>query len=148
MSSRRPLTLTPVLLTANRANALPSTGPRTVEGKNRIVLNALKGGRHARDFGEKLCRARLQEDADLFRWILDQVQTAFRLRGWQEDTRKAERLAQRVWCELEREERRLRAFAQRLGNGRVRFPRGPPPCGRCPGRPRGWEASEQTRNMP
>jgi len=59
----------------------------------------------------------------LFQWILDQVRAAFRLHGWQEDERKAERLAQRVWCELEREERRLHAFARRLGNGRVRFPR-------------------------
>jgi hypothetical protein len=37
--------------------------------------------------------------------------------------RKGERLAQRVWCELGREERRWHAVACRLGNGRVRFQR-------------------------
>jgi hypothetical protein len=51
------------------------------------------------------------------------VRTAFRLHGWQVDERRAERLAQRVWCELGQEERRWHAFARRLGNGRVRFPR-------------------------
>jgi hypothetical protein len=42
---------------------------------------------------------------------------------WQQDERQAGRLAQRVWCELEREERRLYAFARQLGDGQVRFPR-------------------------
>jgi hypothetical protein len=123
MSLRRRPTLTPALLAANRANARKSTGPRTVEGKNRIVLNALKDGRYARNFAENLRRAKSQEDAELFQWILDQVRTAFRLHGWQEDERRAERLAQRVWCELGRQERRWHAFARRWGNGRVRFPR-------------------------
>src|SRR5215470_3824592 len=68
-------------------------------------------------------RAKSKGDAELFQWILEQVRTAFRLHGWQEDERKAERLAQRVWCELGRAERRLHAFARQLGNGRVRFPR-------------------------
>ena len=125
MSLRRRPTVTPAQLAANRANARKSTGPRTVEGKNRIVLNALKKGRHARNLGENLRRAKSQEEAELFQWILEQVRTAFRLHGWNEDERKAERLAlaQRVWCELRREERRWHAFAQRLGNGRVRFQR-------------------------
>jgi hypothetical protein len=123
MSLRRRPTLTPALLAANRANARKSTGPRTVEGKNRIVLNALKKGRHARNFGENLQRAKSRRDAELFQWILEQVRTAFRLRGWQEDQRMAERLAQRVWCALEREEQRCYAFSRQLGKGRVRFPR-------------------------
>jgi hypothetical protein len=42
MSLRKRPTLTPALLAANRANAQKSTGPRTVRGKNRIVLNGLK----------------------------------------------------------------------------------------------------------
>jgi hypothetical protein len=96
MSLRRPPTVTPALLAANRANARKSTGPRTVEGKDRIVLNALKEGRHARDFGDNLRRAKSQGEAELFQWMLDQVRAAFRLHGWQEDERKAERLAQRV----------------------------------------------------
>jgi hypothetical protein len=123
MSLRRRPTVTPAQLAANRANARKSTGPRTVEGKNRIVLNALKNGRPARNLGESLRRAKSQEEAELFQWILEQVRTAFRLHGWNEDERKAERLAQRVWCELRREERRWHAFARRLGNGRVRFQR-------------------------
>ena len=123
MSLRRRPTVTLAQLAANRANARKSTGPRTVEGKNRIVLNALKKGRHARNLGENLRRAKSQEEAELFQWILEQVRTAFRLHGWNEDERKAERLAQRVWCELRREERRWHAFARRLGNGRVRFQR-------------------------
>jgi hypothetical protein len=123
MSLRKSPTRTPALLEANRANARKSTGPRTLKGKNRIVLNALKEGRHARDFGENLRRAKSQGDAELFQWILDQVNAAFRLHGWQENQRKAERLAQQVWCELGREERRLHAFAQQLGKGCVRFRR-------------------------
>jgi hypothetical protein len=123
MSLSRRTTVTPPQLAAKRANARKSTGPRTVEGKSRIVLNALKNGRHARNLGENLRRAKSQEEAELFQWILDQVRTAFCLHGWQEDKGKAERLAQRVWCELGREERRWHAFARRLGDGRVRFQR-------------------------
>jgi hypothetical protein len=123
MSLRKRPIITPALLAANRANARRCTGPRTVEGKNRVVLNALKDGRHARNLGENRRRAKSKGDAELFRWILEQVRAAFRLHCWQDDERKAKVSAQRVWCELEREERRLYAFAQRLGNGRVRFPR-------------------------
>jgi hypothetical protein len=123
MSLRRRPSVTAAQLAANRANARRSTGPRTVEGKGRVVLNALKDGRHARNLGENLRRAKAREEVELFQWILDQVRTAFRLHGWQENERKAERLAQRVWCELRREERRWHAFAQQLGNGRVKFQR-------------------------
>jgi len=123
MSLRKRPTVTPALLEANRANASKSTGPRTVEGKNRIVLNALKDGRHARHFSQSLLRAKSKEDAELFQWIVNQVYTAFRLHGWRQDGRQAERLAQRVWCALDREEHRLYAFARQLGKGRVRFPR-------------------------
>lgn len=85
MSLRKRPTLTPALLAANRANAQKSTGPRTVQGKNRIVLNALKHGRHARTFRDKLLRARSKEDAELFQWILEQVRRGFRIHGWQDD---------------------------------------------------------------
>src|SRR5215831_9367877 len=67
MSLRKRPTVTPAQLEANRANARKSTGPRTVEGKNRIVLNALKDSCHARHFSQSLC---------------DQVHAAFRLHGW------------------------------------------------------------------
>jgi hypothetical protein len=53
---RRPI-LTPALPAANRTNARKSTGPRTVEGKNRVFLNALHEGRHARNFNDNLRRA-------------------------------------------------------------------------------------------
>ena len=48
MFLRKRPTVTPALLAANRANAAKSTGPRTAEGKKRIVLNAPKHSRHAR----------------------------------------------------------------------------------------------------
>ena len=123
MSLRKRPAVTPALLAANRDNARRSTGPRTAKGKNRIVLNPLKDGRHARHFSEKLLRAKFRGDAELFQWILEQVRTAFRLRSWQQDDRQAERLAQRVWCALEREERRCYTFARQFGKGRVRSPR-------------------------
>ena len=115
MALRKSPTRTPALLAANRANARRSTGPRTLEGKNRIVLNALKEGRHARHFTESLRRAKSKDHAELFEWILEQVRTAFRLHGWHQDDRQAERLAQRVWCTLERKERRCYTFARQLG---------------------------------
>jgi hypothetical protein len=122
MSLRKRPTLTPALLAANRANAKKSTGPRTVRGKNRIVLNGLKHGRYARNFYQNLLRARTKEDAELFQWILDQVRVAYRLRGWRMD-RQAEQLAQQAWCALGQQERRMHETALRLGRGRVRFPR-------------------------
>ena len=39
MSLRKPPTLTPALLAANRRNAQRATAPRTEEGKRRVVLN-------------------------------------------------------------------------------------------------------------
>jgi hypothetical protein len=60
MALRKSPTRTPALLAANRANARKSTGPRTVEGKNRVVLNELKEGRHPHNFGENLRRAKSQ----------------------------------------------------------------------------------------
>jgi hypothetical protein len=48
MSLRKPPVLTPASLAARRANALKSTGPRTPEGKQRVMLNALKHGQGTR----------------------------------------------------------------------------------------------------
>jgi hypothetical protein len=61
--------------------------------------------------------------------------TAFRLRGWQQDGRQAERLAQRVVVRPEREERRRYTFARQLGKG-VRFPRHSAPLWPLPRTPR------------
>lgn len=48
MSLRKSPTLTPALLEANRRNAQKSTSPRTVRGRARTRLNALKGGARSR----------------------------------------------------------------------------------------------------
>jgi len=48
MSLRKPYTLTPARLAANRRNALKSTGPRTPRGKAQLRLNALRGGGYSR----------------------------------------------------------------------------------------------------
>jgi hypothetical protein len=58
---------------------------------------------------------------------------------WQEDERKAERLAQRIWSEQEREGRQLDTFAQRLGNGQVAFPRWTATLRVLPWAPLRWE---------
>ncbi len=48
MSLRKPPTLTPARLAANRRNALKSTGPRTARGKAQARLNGLRRGEGAR----------------------------------------------------------------------------------------------------
>jgi len=48
MSLRKPPTLTPARLAANRRNALRSTGPRTTRGKAQARLNGLRRGEGAR----------------------------------------------------------------------------------------------------
>ena len=74
-------------------------------------------------FGDRLAGAKSKDDAELLRWILDQVRRGFQLHGWLDDERQAERSARRVWCELGRQERRMHALALQLGKGWVRFPR-------------------------
>ncbi len=44
---------TPALIAANGRNALRSTGPRTVQGRARVSLNALKHGGRARHLRER-----------------------------------------------------------------------------------------------
>jgi hypothetical protein len=48
MSLRKPPTMTPARLEANRRNATKSTGPRTLRGKAQVRFNALKNGNHSR----------------------------------------------------------------------------------------------------
>jgi hypothetical protein len=84
MSLSKRTTVTPAMVAANRANAQKSTGPRTAQGRNRIVLNVLKHGQHASNFRENLLRAKSKQVAELFQWILDQVHRAFQFRApWQ-----------------------------------------------------------------
>jgi hypothetical protein len=94
--------LTPAKLAANRANARLSTGPRTAEGKRRIVLNALKHGRYSRAFRQNLIKTRA--DVELFDWIHARIVDCFEPRNaaqsWQ-----AERLAREVWCQTWQDQR-------------------------------------------
>jgi len=53
---------TPARIAANRANAKKSTGPRTPEGKRRIVFNALKHGQRSRDFLSNLRKGASRDD--------------------------------------------------------------------------------------
>jgi hypothetical protein len=48
MSLRKPPTMTPARIEANRRNARKSTGPRTARGKAQVRFNALKNGNHSR----------------------------------------------------------------------------------------------------
>ena len=48
MSLRKPPTMTPARIEANRRNARKSTGPRTERGKAQVRFNALKNGNHSR----------------------------------------------------------------------------------------------------
>ena len=54
MSLRKPPTLTPALLAANRRNARKSTGPRTRRGKAWSRLNRLKEGWQSREYRDFL----------------------------------------------------------------------------------------------
>jgi hypothetical protein len=48
MSRRKPPTMTPARIEANRRNATKSTSPRTAPGKAQVRFNALKNGNHSR----------------------------------------------------------------------------------------------------
>ncbi len=85
--------MTPAKLAANRANAQKSTGPRTLPGKRRVTLNALKHGRYART--EKL--AQNEGDSGLVSWIREQI-TAFYQPQGERAERAAELLTRQVWC--------------------------------------------------
>jgi hypothetical protein len=90
---------TPALLAANRRNARKSTGPRTVRGRARVALNALKHGRYTRHLHQRLLRAGESDLAALYRGLrmvvfhvfvpLDVIQY-----------RDCERMAAEVWCHL------------------------------------------------
>jgi hypothetical protein len=48
MSLRKPFTMTPARLDANRRNAEKSTGPRPGRGKAQVRMNGLRGGGRSR----------------------------------------------------------------------------------------------------
>src|SRR5215813_6169861 len=66
MSLRKSPTRTAALLAVNRANAQKSTGPRTLQGKNRVALSALRHGLHAPSFLPAFGKSALQEFRGLY----------------------------------------------------------------------------------
>lgn len=89
MPLRKSPALTPALLAANRQNARQSTGPRSVAGKQRVRLNALKHGLRSRRFRETVANS--AEEAARF----DRTLALFRL-GFPPAEPRAERLAERL----------------------------------------------------
>ena len=87
-------TMTPRKISANRANASKSTGPRTAEGKRHVILNSLRHGGRSQAFRANLIKAR--QDVELFDWIHERVREEMLTAS----PRVAERLARRVWCRL------------------------------------------------
>jgi len=88
---------TPARIAANRANAKKSTGPRTPEGKRRIVFNALKHGQRSRDFLSNLLKGASRDEKIAYLELhlrlerLVQPATA-------EDQGKLEVLVRELWC--------------------------------------------------
>jgi len=84
-------------IAANRANAKKSTGPRTPEGKRRIVLNALKHGERSRDFLSTLLKGASSDEKraylDLYLRLERLVQPAT-----EEGQRKLDSLVRELWC--------------------------------------------------
>lgn len=96
MLCKSPL-LTPAALTARRANALKSTGPRTARGKARSCLNALRHGCRARDLRAKIERTGDRQALCLFDWFHVNLIERFRPSNpyaWDYTRREAGR----VWC--------------------------------------------------
>ncbi|HEY6291789.1 MAG TPA: hypothetical protein VI455_09555 [Terriglobia bacterium] len=67
MPLRRSPRLTSAFLEANRRNAQKSTGPRTVRGKQAVILNALDHGQRSRWLMETLARASLPQQLEFAR---------------------------------------------------------------------------------
>ncbi|MGH9358306.1 MAG: hypothetical protein ACRD1O_03925 [Terriglobia bacterium] len=89
--------LTPARLAACRSNARKSTGPRTVRGKARSSLNALKHGRYARRLTRTLEQAGERGQLRVYGEIVDRISWRFRV-DWEREQRITERLARQVWC--------------------------------------------------
>lgn len=78
MSLRKRSALTVALVAANRENARKSTGPRSVEGKRRSRLNALKHGLSAKSFRQAMLGLgeNPREYERLHRDLIDSLQPA------------------------------------------------------------------------
>jgi len=107
------------LLAANRRNSQKSTGPRTVAGKARACLNALKHGERACRLAEKLMACGDLGGARLHARMWREIEGVFGV-TCREEARQAERLANAIYALLRRVERlRTRPecplFSARLG---------------------------------
>jgi len=113
MSLTRPRSLTPAALAARRANALKSTGPRTVRGKARVGFNALKLGLHAArsaPLRQRLIRAGYDRREALYGRIRSRIAQTFGT-FTPEERRWCDGLATQVRCLTIRPQER-RAFAR------------------------------------
>jgi hypothetical protein len=100
MPLTRPRRLTSAALAARRANALKSTGPRTVRGRARVGFNALKLGQHAARSArlrERLLGAGYDRQEALYGKIRSRIAQTFGALT-PEQRRWCDALATQVWC--------------------------------------------------
>jgi hypothetical protein len=128
MALRKSPVRTTALLEANRRNARKSTGPRTLRGKARISLNALKHGRHARHLRESLSAAEDWGGEALYDNVRSRIAQGFSAHDPQ-FRRDVDRLTAWVWCFWAgRERRRTKpesaSFQRTNGRSSIPFPIG------------------------
>ena len=101
--SLRFTSVTPKSVSARRANALKSTGPRTRRGKARVCLNALKHGRYAVLAGrparlrEKLLEAGHAGQEAVYGAIRSRIAQAIRAQD-RASRQSIDGIALRAWC--------------------------------------------------
>jgi len=97
MSLRKAPNRTPAFLAAHRRNAQKCTGPKTLAGKARSSLNALKHGTYARRLPEKLRAAGYADRAALHVAVHQEICQTFQPEG-PRDWARAARLANEVFA--------------------------------------------------
>ncbi len=117
MSFCQSRTVTPAFLAAARANAQKSTGPRTEQGKQYIVLNSLKHGRYSKSFRENLIKA--HEDVEFYDRILERITDHLEPQGFKENLR-VETLAREIWCAYRNARRIKRVTTNRKRDSELR----------------------------